>query len=59
MREMEIMRQKAQQASSMEQLMGYEGQAAKTYFNMLGKLIDPPLRLTEDQSDRQWIRSIP
>ena len=35
------MLQKAQQASNIEQLMGYEGQAAKTYFNMLGKLIDP------------------
>ena len=35
------MLQKAQQASNIEQLMGYEGQAAKTYFKMLGQITDP------------------
>ena len=39
--EMQNMHRKAIQASSLEQLMGYEGTAAKIYFRELGKLIEP------------------
>ena len=39
--EMQNMQNKVMHAGSDEQIMGYEGTAAKIYFNVLGQLIDP------------------
>ena len=38
-------------AKSVDQLMGYEGNAARIYFRTLGKLIDPELPLQEEIED--------
>ena len=39
--EMQNMYKKLENAKSIEQVMGYEGTAAKTYFRELGRMIDP------------------
>lgn len=39
--EMQYMCQKVQGGTSVEQIMGFEGNAAKIYFKVLGELIDP------------------
>ena len=39
--EMQYMCKKVQNAGSIEQLMGYEGTAARKYFQVLGQLIEP------------------
>lgn len=38
---------KLQQADSINKVMGYEGHAAKIYFLLLGKLIDPDFKFTK------------
>ena len=42
--EMQNMQRKLPRAVSIEQIMGYEGTAAKIYFRTLGELIDPAFR---------------
>ncbi|MEI3569243.1 MAG: CRISPR-associated endonuclease Cas1 [Roseburia faecis] len=44
--EMQNMYQKLDMAQSIEQVMGFEGTAAKIYFGELGKLIDPAFAFT-------------
>ena len=44
--EMQNMYQKLDMAQSIEQVMGFEGTAAKIYFRELGKLIDPAFAFT-------------
>ena len=44
--EMQNMHKKVLTAESIEQVMGYEGTAAKTYFRVLGTLIEPEFRFT-------------
>ena len=45
--EMKYMQQKVvEMAKSVDQLMGYEGNAARIYFRTLGKLIDPEFAFT-------------
>ncbi len=44
--EMQNMYKKIENAQSIEQLMGYEGTAAKIYFRELGKLIEPEFAFT-------------
>lgn len=44
--EMQNMYRKLETAQSIEQLMGYEGTAAKIYFRELGRLIDPAFAFT-------------
>ncbi len=39
--EMQYMCQKVQEGTSVEQIMGFEGNAAKIYFKVLGQLINP------------------
>ncbi len=39
--EMQNMAKKVKESTTIEQLMGFEGGAARTYFKTLGKLIDP------------------
>lgn len=39
--EMQYMSQKVQSGTSVEQIMGFEGNAAKIYFKVLGELIEP------------------
>ena len=55
--EMQYMCKKVQNAGSIEQLMGYEGTAARKYFQVLGQLIEPELHLKEGPDVRRWIRS--
>lgn len=44
--DMQYMCQKVQAADSIEQIMGYEGNAAKIYFKALGNLINPEFAFT-------------
>ena len=44
--EMQNMQKKLPRAVSIEQIMGYEGTAAKIYFRSLGELIDPAFRFS-------------
>ena len=43
---MQNMQKKLPRAVSIEQIMGYEGTAAKIYFRSLGELIDPAFRFS-------------
>lgn len=56
--EMQNMQKKLLYAKSVEQVMGYEGTAAKIYFKVLGKLMMNNLLLKAGQDVLRWTRLI-